>query len=267
MPHIVNTSSNSCSSINAVTTAAAGTAAASVAPRRKNNIWAVGLQEESLLENLKGCGVDRDASSAYDRSVESYDYSLRFRLKSENSLKRRKSSNSDSSNDRPQSQNYRMPNKNKRFHHAADGGSASQSHNNPQQKKKNVRQRLGVRRSDDSSSNDAAGRLDGPRVILDLEQLTELSTNESVAKDLATKLYEEKDELMLRIIEILGNELPLQVFVETQRIEANGGMMIMVSTRFIHDFELTIFICELCVRACTEWSTPTNARRCFSVSA
>lgn len=188
------------------------------------------------MENLKGCGVDREASSAYDRDVESYDYSLRFRLNGENALKRRKSSNSDSSNERPQSKYFRtFQNQNGKRLRANNGGGgggegSDSGHGGGQKlhKKKSVRQRLGVRRSDDSSSNES-GLLDGPRVILDLEPIMADSTNQTVAKDLATKLHEEKDELMLRIIEILGNELPLQMFAETQRIEANGGMLIMVS--------------------------------------
>lgn len=226
---------------------AATAALASSSVRRKNNIWATGLQEESLMENLKGCGVDREASSAYDRDVESYDYSLRFRLNGDNALKRRKSSNSDSSNERPQSKYFRTFHSQNGKRSRANGGGTGEGSDSgngggggcghKQYKKKNVRQRLGVRRSDDSSSNDS-GLLDGPRTILDLEPVTVDSTNEQVAKDLATKLHEEKDELMLRIIDILGNELPLQMFAETQRIEANGGMMIMVSAEFWCGFHL-----------------------------
>lgn len=220
--------------------------AAAAAARRKNNIWATGLQEESLMENLKGCGVDREASSAYDRDVESYDYSMRFRMNAENALKRRKSSNSDSSNERPQSKYFRafaQQQQNNKSKHRRNGGGdfdgagsdgCGGGGQHKKNKKKSVHKRLGVRRTDDnSSSNDGQQQqqqqLDGPRTIADLEPVMVDTTSEAVARDLAAKLHEEKDELMLRIVDILGNALPLEVFAETQKIEANGGMMIMVS--------------------------------------
>lgn len=35
--------------------------------------------------------------------------------------------------------------------------------------------------------------------------------------------------LLVRIIKILGTELPVEIYKETQRIEADGGMMIRVT--------------------------------------
>lgn len=163
--------------------------------RQKNyNIWASGLQEESLMENLKGCGVDRESTN-YDRNIESYDYKLKYRLNGENTLKRRQSTNSDdSSNGKSnfnffsQQQQSSVQSKSKRFRTGEMGSNG----------RKNVRLRLGSQKSDDSSSNDSH-QLNGPRRILDLN-ITENSSNEDVARDLANKLYEEKDDLMCKYI-------------------------------------------------------------------
>lgn len=164
-----------------------------VAPKiKKNNIWASGLQEESLMENLKGCGVDQQTNN-YDRSVESYDYSIKYRLNGENALKRRQSTNSDSSNDQQYACFNQKQSKNKRFRANSMGGG--------QQNKRNVRQRLGVK-SEDSSSNDGnlKGNLKAPREIIDLNEFTAGMSNEEIARDFANKLYEEKDELMRKLI-------------------------------------------------------------------
>lgn len=145
---------------------------------KKNNIWASGLQEESLMENLKGCGVDQESSN-YDRSVESYDYSLKYRMDDTNSRKRRQSTHSDSSCEQQVTHFGQKSSNSKRFRANSMGS------------KRNVRFRIGVK-SDGSSSND--GVLNAPRTVLDLNVLN--GSNEELARDLANKLYEEKDDLM-----------------------------------------------------------------------
>lgn len=163
---------------------------------KKNNIWAAGLQEESLMENLKGCGVDQQSTN-YDRSVESYDYSIKYRMDGENSRKRRQSTNSDSSNgQQPFACFGQKQSKNKRFRSNSMGNGS----------KRNVRLRLGVVKGEDSSSNEG-GQLNAPRVIIDLNEITAETSNEDVARDMANKLYEEKDELMCEFrMKIFGLE-------------------------------------------------------------
>lgn len=150
--------------------------------QKKYNIWSTSLQEE-VMENLKGCGVDQD-SGRYDRNCESYDYSLKYRLNGENSLKRRQSYSDDSDKGFNCSTSNTFESKNKRFR--ANSLSVKD--------RKNVRLRLG-NRSDDSSSNDGASALNMSRCIVDLS-VTADSSNDDVARDLANKLYEEKDDLM-----------------------------------------------------------------------
>lgn len=137
------------------------------------------------MENLKGCGVDQD-NPKYNRSSESYDYSLKYRLNGENTLKRRQSYSDDSDKGNDCSSNF-FETKNKRF----------RANSLNVKDRKNVRARLGNRASEDSSSNDGSSTMNGARCILDLGTGDD-SSNEEVARDIANKLYEEKDDLMCK---------------------------------------------------------------------
>ncbi|XP_031617772.1 phosphorylated adapter RNA export protein [Contarinia nasturtii] len=182
----------------------------------KYNIWSSSLQEE-VMENLKECGVDQD-SGRYDRSCESYDYSLKYRLNGENSLKRRQSYSDDSEGFSCSTSNA-IESKNKRFR--ANSLSVKD--------RKNVRLRLGNRNSDDSS-NEGSGAMNSARNIVDLSTDSS-ATNDEIAKDIANKLYEEKDDLMVRVVNTLGRDLSIKLFKETQKIESDGGMLIVNGMR------------------------------------
>lgn len=169
--------------------------AANSAKPKKYHIWSEGLQEECLTENLKVCGVDRESSN-YDRNVESYDFKLKYRLNGENRMKRRQSS-ANNSEDEDESTEKRFNcfanghRSNKRFRMDCDGGDGGA--------RVHVRHRLGQRsNNDDSSSNDSAGNQLHARAILDLNIKGD-SSNCDVARELANKLYEEKDDLLRKI--------------------------------------------------------------------
>ncbi|KAJ6642819.1 Phosphorylated adapter RNA export protein, partial [Pseudolycoriella hygida] len=189
---------------------------------KKYNIWSNGLQEECLLETLKVCGVDKPEK--FDRNIESYDYSLKYRLNGENSMKRRKSYNSDDSGDQDTNR-LKYGGQYKRFRASSMGSGLGGREG--KRIRKNVRLRLG-HKSEDSSSND--GFMNAPRVILDLSNC-ETTTDEDVARDISNKLYEGKVSLLLRIVEVLGRDIPIKLFKETQKIEKDGGMMIMNGQR------------------------------------
>lgn len=59
--------------------------------------------------------------------------------------------------------------------------------------------------------------------------VTESSTVLEVAQDITVKLHEEKMDLILRVVEIIGKELTIQLFRETQETENDGGIMVAVS--------------------------------------
>lgn len=100
-----------------------------------------------MLDSLKVCGVDKPEK--FDRNIESYDYSLKYRLNGENSMKRRQSNNSDDSVEK----NHRFDygGQSKRFRASSMGSGLSGR--DGKRIRKNVRLRLG-HKSEDSSSND-----------------------------------------------------------------------------------------------------------------
>ncbi|CAH1363729.1 hypothetical protein MTP99_000065 [Tenebrio molitor] len=88
------------------------------------------------------------------------------------------------------------------------------------------------------------------RKILDLS-VTSSDSPEEIARDVANKLFEEKEELILRVISTLGVEKTILIFKETKRIEEEGGMLVMNQTRrrtpggvflFLvrHDYDITL---------------------------
>lgn len=131
---------------------------------------------------FQGCGVDQD-SGQYDRQCESYDYQLKYRLNGENSLKRRQSYSDDSDKGFSCSASNMFESRNKRFR--ANSLSVKD--------RKNVRLRVGNRTEDINEGTSNAMNMQ--RCILDLTVTAECA-NDVVAKDIANKLYEEKDELM-----------------------------------------------------------------------
>lgn len=172
---------------------------------KKYDIWSSSLQEETLTENMRGIGVRHDIRS--DRNVENYDYTLKYRLNGENSLKRRLStstSDEHSEND---------------FHQQAKRSRAG-----------GVKSRLGQRshRPSESSSDYNSNE---PRHIVDLEEPIIGRPSHELASEMATKLYEEKDELLVRVVDVIGPEMAVEIFKETQRIERDGGMMILNGKR------------------------------------
>ncbi|XP_002074815.3 phosphorylated adapter RNA export protein [Drosophila willistoni] len=177
---------------------------------KKYNVWTAALQEEALSENMRGCDVTRSSS---DRNVENYDFSLRYRLNGENTLKRRLSN---SSEDEESS-----------THPANKRGRLSTRPPGEYPHRGSAKNRIGhrSRRGTSSTSGGSSDASSEPRHILDLNELAGRDSID-VAKEMATKLYEEKDELMVRIVELLGIDLSLELYRETQRIEADGGMMI-----------------------------------------
>ncbi|XP_023018246.2 phosphorylated adaptor for RNA export [Leptinotarsa decemlineata] len=68
------------------------------------------------------------------------------------------------------------------------------------------------------------------RVILALKTDVNSDT-EVLAKDIANKLYEEKEDLIKKVIVSLGKQRAIDIFEETRRIEEEGGMLIMNQTR------------------------------------
>lgn len=155
---------------------------------KKYDIWTAALQEEALTENMRGCDVTQNGFN--DRNVENYDFSLLHRLNGENSLKRRLSISNDDLSDSDQHQPH---SKRQRPSNRCDVKSTSS--------KRSVHERLGKRKDFHGRrrSSPYSGGSDSnsyePKHIEDLEE-TEGRDAIDVAREIAMKLHEEKDDLL-----------------------------------------------------------------------
>lgn len=161
--------------------------------RNKYNVWCTTVQEDLLTEDMVACDVTNNRRYG----VESYDYTIKYRL-DENEGKKTFTQN-DNCN--------RFSNKRKH----EDRG--------------NVKLRLGKREDNHRKDNKKK-----TRVLADLN-VTIDDDVEDIAKDIANKLYEEKADLLLRIVQLLGASKAMELYKETQTVEADGGMLVMNGTR------------------------------------
>ncbi|KAL5293442.1 PHAX family protein [Megaselia abdita] len=172
---------------------------------KKYQVWATTLEEDSLTEDMRGIGV---AHSMNDRSVETYDFNLKYRLDGSNRRKRQVSDN-DTLEDSDGPSNKRC-----------------KSSYASRPKKRSVKDRLGPKKNSSESSDLECE----PRILANLTK-REDDDADSVAKEIAFNLFEEKDDLILRLVSVVGTRKAIELFKETQRIEKDGGMMIVNGKR------------------------------------
>ncbi|XP_026763174.1 phosphorylated adapter RNA export protein [Galleria mellonella] len=164
--------------------------------RNKYNVWCTALQEDLLTEDMVSCDVTK--KNRY--GVESYDYTIKYRL-DDNYVSKKVFNNSDDSYNR-----------------------SSNKRSNTD--RLNAKLRLGKR----VNSNLARDEKHKPRYLPDLMVTAEESI-EMIANDIAEKLSEEKKDLVGRIVQVLGAHKAMEIYKETQRVEADGGMLVMNGTR------------------------------------
>ncbi|XP_059059645.1 phosphorylated adapter RNA export protein [Achroia grisella] len=164
--------------------------------KNKYNIWCTTLQEDILTEDMVSCGVTK--KNTY--GVESYDYTIKYRL--DDSYVSKKVFNN--SNDNLERSSNKRSN--------TDRG--------------NAKLRLGKR----VNSNLAKDEKYKPRYLPDLLVTVEESI-EVIANDIAEKLSEEKKDLVVRIVQVIGAHKAVELYKETQRVEADGGMLVVNGAR------------------------------------
>ncbi|CAG9829117.1 unnamed protein product [Diabrotica balteata] len=182
-------------------------------PRRpkRYDIWSSRLQEETLAATLDNCDVDKKDRS---RDVESYDYTIAQRYYNDEDVNRFSQVKERTNNKRTRSE----------------------------------RDNINLRHIQRSSSDDTSRG--ETRIIPDLK-VTSNNEAEEIASEIASKLNEEKEELILRVINIMGKQKAIDLFEETQKVEEEGGMLIMNKTRrrtpggvflFLvrHDYHITL---------------------------
>ncbi|XP_068620371.1 phosphorylated adapter RNA export protein [Battus philenor] len=165
--------------------------------QNKYNIWCKTVQEDLLTENMVSC----DVSKKHCYGVESYDYTIEYRLNDKNMAKKILT----------KEQTYNR-----------DQASNKRKHID----RTNVKLRLGKRVNPHQPQNDKQK----PRYLPDLNVTLE-DPVENITVEISEKLAEEKKELVGRFIQVLGASKAIEIYKETQRVEADGGMLVRNGTR------------------------------------
>ncbi|CRL06708.1 CLUMA_CG019540, isoform A [Clunio marinus] len=168
---------------------------------KNGNLWKNMLQEETLMENLKTCDVSSSRKRKYERGAESYDF--------ENAQKDH------------EIDEISFIKSHKRRKMDISGNESSSSNASSRSAKRARKNRYKQRRKQRNTS---------PRILSDLS-LGFNSTDEEFGIEMAQKLEEEKSELIVKVVSVIGKEASLNLFKITQKIEVEGGMMTMMKNR------------------------------------
>jgi len=211
--------------------------------KRKNNIWGNFMQEESLNSEMSGVGVGKSLKDLHsDRGAETYDYTLIAKERREEERKKRgeekdkEVSNLDAEMDSYWAKKADVDN--------LSGDEDDENHGNAEEMdiKDDITEKNEDKRGTKRSAKDRLGerkvKLDRykfevlpppgkPRQIPDIaeENLIE-GTDEEFGEELSERLKEEKVDMIIDLVKIVGRRDVWNFFKETQKIEASGGLEI-----------------------------------------
>jgi len=209
--------------------------------KKKNNIWGSYIQEESLNAEITGSlGVGKSLKDLdSDRGAETYDYTLIAKEREEEERrkklveKQKKGSKLD--DDMDSYWNRKDDTVDDSDEDNRDGGkeeamddTSKDDDNAKRGTKRSVKDRLGDKKMRlDRFKNEVLPPPGQPRQIPDIaeDSLVE-GTDEEFGAELAARLQEEKVEMIIDLVKILGRRRVWEFFKETQAVEAKGGMMI-----------------------------------------
>ncbi|KAG8230478.1 hypothetical protein J437_LFUL013519 [Ladona fulva] len=189
--------------------------------KKKFGVWTAGLQEDVLTDELiTSCEVERNFDRT--RDVESYDYSLAYKLAAENYQPPSEDGESHCDNSDISARNGRVATNSREF--SLKRRYASIDHGGRRNRPFGNRSGMG----------DPAYK-PGPKILEPLAT-TVNDNDEEVAKDIAAKLNEEKEDLItvlstVKVVRILGKERSIGLFDRTKKIEEDGGMTTLQGSR------------------------------------
>jgi len=197
---------------------------------RKNNVWGSLIQEESLTAELGGVGVGRtlkDLNS--DRGAETYDFTIRQeeRKKEREEEEREKLAAKHSTLDDEMTSYWARRGSHEEEEQEEPMGEEKERRG----RKRNVRDRLGQKQDRRRSETQLLAQ-GTPHEIVDLDPaVVHDGSDEDLGTHMAARLHEQKEEMIVRLIEIIGRGPAVGLFEKTQLIEAEGGMMIKNGSR------------------------------------
>ena len=201
-------------------------------PKKRNNVWGNFIQEESLTAEISGSlGVGKSLKDLHsDRGAETYDYTQIIKER-EREEKRKKKDGTEKEKSGLDDEMDSYWNKNEDDQEASIQEDHMSDETLPEERrgtKRSVKDRLGERRVRmDTFRNEVLPPPGKPRQITDIaeEGLLE-GTDEEFGKEIAEKLQEEKVDMIIDLIRILGRREVWEFYRRTQKVESEGGMMI-----------------------------------------
>ena len=201
--------------------------------KKRNNIWGSFIQEESLnAEISKGLGVGqtlKDLNS--DRGAETYDFTQIIKEKEEERRKQLLEAK--------KKKNTRLDDEMESYWNKKDDEVEENDVKEEAEEMETVKEeKRGTKRSVKDRLGDKKMRMDRyhgevlpspgqPRQIVDIpeESLVE-GTDDEFGEEVASRLQEEKPEMIIDLVKILGRRKVWEFFKEVQAVEGKGGMMI-----------------------------------------
>ncbi|XP_046403833.1 phosphorylated adapter RNA export protein [Ischnura elegans] len=183
--------------------------------QEKYAIWSRELQESALTDELNiCCGVEGNFERT--RDCESYDFSKAYKLAAEHyqQLSPDGISNCEGAEENVEETNRAGSSRNlKRRHNSMGDG-----------------YRRGYRGRHNQNNRGPKGDTGVPKILSPLS-VSVTDNDADIARDIASKLFEEKEDLIAKVVNVLGKEKAIELYEETKKIEEEGGMTILKGTR------------------------------------
>ena len=202
------------------------------AAKKRNNVWGNFIQEESLTAEISGSlGVGRSLKDLNsDRGAEAYDYTQIIKER-ELEKKPKKKDGTEKKRSGLDDEIDSYWNSNTNDLDDTVGTIITEEESASDQKrgtKRSVKDRLGQKRVHmDTFRNEV---LPPPGESRHISEIAEESlydgSDEDFGKEIADNLQEEKVDMIVDLIKILGRREVWQFYCQTQKVESEGGMMI-----------------------------------------
>jgi len=193
----------------------------------KQNPWSSVLLEDHIESELKDISVKRSKTlQERTRDVESYDYSLVLHDRLDN-------------DDIDEESEKKIRKKLEALDQNDGGESFAAENDNPPENFEDILKKTKVlitnsrKRKMDQRNPTRGRRTPVPKTPQRVDDLiaTVESTDFEIAKEIASKLHEDKIDLILRVVELLGKEMAIQLFESTKEAENDGGIMVANGSR------------------------------------
>jgi len=215
--------------------------------KKKNNVWGNIVQEESIASSIEGFGVGRQLKDlASDRGAETYDYTLIAKERREERkkqwqetkdtrlLEKEKQENSlddemDSYWSRKDPPQAKEDSDEETKENGAEAMQEDAEDNDIKRgTKRSVKERLGDKKVKlDRFKNETLPPPGEPRQIVDIAEISLVEgTDEEFGEEVAERLKEDKEEMIVTLVKTVGRKVVMDFFKETQKIERKGGMVI-----------------------------------------